>query len=280
MRLRVVSAVVLLGLVLGCSGDDEPSQPLSEAAFKNAAAAAVVAQTDLDAEPGFGLGVEVSASDGPDRLELDLEEAYERYRRTPERRDAILADVARRARERLGRGLTGLGFADVRGRLMPVLKPSTEVRRYAEEPAAREFPAGLRVIYAFQGEREFIVVTKADFERWGVPLAELDERALANLHRQTQREERLLCERELCGWASGDGYDATRMIVPRLRRQIVREIGPAVYAVPREDVFIALPLRLADRIRGRVLRDFTTAPNPVSPELFAERDGELVVLEE
>ena len=108
---------------------------------------------------------------------------------------------------------------------------------------------------------------------------DLDRLALDNLARETREHEALLCEDELCGWASGDGYDATRMIVPQLRRDIVEEIGAAVYAVPQEDVFVALPIRLADRIKARVQRDFAAAPNPISPEIFVERNGKLVTLE-
>jgi uncharacterized protein YtpQ (UPF0354 family) len=281
VRLRALFGLVLLALVAGCSGDEEPGPRVaSEAAFKTAVAAAIVGENELEAEPGFGLRVSVSELDGPDRLDVDLQEPYGRYRRTPERRAAIVAKIVRDARERLERGLADLDFQDVRGRLMPALKSIRELRGYAEEPAAREFLAGLRVIYAFDGEGEFLVVTRGDLERWRTPIADLDRQAIANLARQTRREEDLLCERELCGWASGDGYDATRMIVPALRREIVREIGPAIYAVPRENLFVALPLRLSDRIRTSVLRDFTTAPNPISPELFVEQGGELVVLEE
>jgi uncharacterized protein YtpQ (UPF0354 family) len=281
VRLRALSCLVPLLLLAGCSGDEEPGpRVVSETAFKTAVAAAVVEQTGLEAEPGFGLQVRVSEEDGPDRVDIDLEEPYARYRRAPERRDAIVAELVREARERLERGLADLDFRDVRKGLMPVLKPLRELRGYAAEPAVREFPAGLRVIYAFEGEGEFLVVTTGDLERWGTAVAELDRQAVANLARQTRREEELLCEGDLCGWASGDGYDATRLIVPALRSEIVREIGPAVYAVPREDVFVALPRRLGERIRARVLRDFTTAPNPISPELFVEQDGALVVLEE
>jgi hypothetical protein len=67
------------------------------------------------------------------------------------------------------------------------------------------------------------------------------------------------------------------LIIPELRAQIVRKIGPAVYAVPRESVYVALPIRLADRIKNQVVHDFVTAPNPVSRELFVERGGEVVV---
>jgi hypothetical protein len=60
----------------------------------------------------------------------------------------------------------------------------------------------------------------------------------------------------------------------------VRKIGPAVYAVPRESVYVALPIKLADRIKDKVVRDFVTAPNPVSRDVFVERGGEVVVLQQ
>jgi hypothetical protein len=41
---------------------------------------------------------------------------------------------------------------------------------------------------------------------------------------------------------------------------------------------VALPIKLADRIKDKVVRDFVTAPNPLSRDLFVEQDGEVVVL--
>ena len=51
-----------------------------------------------------------------------------------------------------------------------------------------------------------------------------------------------------------------------------------------DNVFVALPRERLERgnaeelLRTKVARDFQTADNPVSPELFVERDGELVLL--
>jgi hypothetical protein len=74
------------------------------------------------------------------------------------------------------------------------------------------------------------------------------------------------------------------MIVPALRRQIVREYGgPAAYAAPIENVFVALPLDLLrqqsteELFRTKVQRDFETSDNPFSPEIYVERGGELVI---
>ena len=69
-----------------------------------------------------------------------------------------------------------------------------------------------------------------------------------------------------------------RMTSAKLRADIEREIGRAAYAVPQENVFVAIPIRYAQRIRAKVLQQFTQAKRPVSPDVFVERNGRLVPL--
>jgi uncharacterized protein YtpQ (UPF0354 family) len=263
----------------GCSDKSPPSaQPLSIASFKEKAAAAIITGSDLKAEPGFGSKVEVAAPESLNTLSLRVDEAYAAYKRDPDKLDELLEKFAEDAETRLARGNADTSFRDVRDVVLPVLKPQTAFRRLSDLPAVMPFPGNLRVAYAVQKTDSFMLVTPADLERWQQSVAEIHRLALANLLRETRREEPLRCEEKLCGWASGDGYDAARFVVPELRAAIVRKIGPAVYAVPRESVYVALPIRLAERIKGRVEHDFVTAPNPVSQDLFVERGGELVVL--
>lgn len=279
--LALLLATVALAAAGACGGDEgEPAAAvLGEAGFKGVVADAVLRETDLEAEPGFGLRVEVTEGQTPNRLTLELEDAYARYRQDPSRRDAIVRELVGVAAERMAAGIETASFSDVRRDLLPLLKPPFAVRGLPGEPARTEHPGDLLVIYAVDTGEQRTVVMRADVARWGRPLAEIDRIARRNLARETEPAP---CEpradEKLCGWASGDGYDATRMIVPELRRGIEREIGRAVYAVPREDVFVALPIKLAPEIESRVLEDFTTAPNPVSPRLFVERRGELVPL--
>ena len=277
-RFAVLAVVVAVaaGCAGGGGGDDTTTdaRPLGETSFKEVVRAAVQTETDYSAEPGFGLAVRVA--NGLDWVELALEKPFAEYRRAPERREEIVAELVREAEERLERGAAETPFAEARANVMPLLKPRFALRKAAERPAQRAFHANLVVIYAVQREDEFIVLTPADLARWGREVDEIHPLALANLARTT---EELLCEEQLCGWASGDGYDATRMIVPKLRRDIVAEIGPAAYAVPMEHVFVAVPIKYAHRIEQRVLHDFTTAENPVSPKVFVERRGKLVPLE-
>jgi uncharacterized protein YtpQ (UPF0354 family) len=275
----LAACLALVAALSGCSDKSTPSaQSLSIASFKEKAAAAIITGSDLRAEPGFGPKVEVSALDSLNTLSLGVEEAYAGYKRDPAKLDELLKKFAEDADARMARGNADTSLRDVRDVVLPVLKPQTAFRRVSDLPAVTPFPGNLRVAYAVQKPDSFMLVTTADLERWKQSVADIHRLALANLLRETRREEPLRCEEELCGWASGDGYDAARLVVPELRAAIVRKIGPAVYAVPRESVYVALPIRLADRIKGRVEHDFVTAPNPVSRDLFVERGGELIVL--
>jgi uncharacterized protein YtpQ (UPF0354 family) len=288
MAFRHPSQVRRLGLLLlvlvaaACSGGDTNDAPdselLTKPAFSGRVASTIITETGLQAEFRFGLIVFVEEAKGSDWIRLDLEKQFADYRRNPERLGAIVDVVARETQERMQAGIEDKAFQEVRADIFPVLKPPFDLRSLSE-PARRPFLAGLSVVYGVQTEDQFTFITQADVSRWGRNVQELDHLALENLARETREHDALLCEDELCGWASGDGYDATRMIVPQLRRDIVEEIGPAVYAVPREDVFVALPVRLAERIKVQVQRDFAAAPNPISPEIFVERNGKLVTLE-
>ena len=271
--------IALLAALSGCSDDSTPAaRPLSIAAFKDKAAAAIITGSDLKAEPGFGSKVDVTAPDSLNTFSLRLDEAYAAYKRDAAKLDELLKKFAEDADTRLAHGNADTSLRDVRDVVLPVLKPQTAFRRLSDQPAVTPFPGKLRIAYAVQKTDSFMLVTPADLERWQQSVADIHRLALANLLRETRREQPLRCEEKLCGWASGDGYDAARLVVPELRAAIVRKIGPAVYAVPRESVYVALPIKLADRIKGRVEHDFVTAPNPVSRDLFVERGGELVVL--
>jgi uncharacterized protein YtpQ (UPF0354 family) len=255
---------------------------LSQRDFKNKVAAAIITGTDLQGDPGFGMTVNVSEQNGLDTVQLILGDAYKQYASDPDRQDEIVDGLVQEAVRRMEDGNTKRSFSDARDQLMPLLKRRVDVSRIENDPAVKQFD-DLDVIYAVQGDHYLTVATKDDLARWGQSVDDVDSLALSNLEKQTNKDQKLLCEpsggQKLCGWASGDGYDASRMLVPGLRRQIVKELGgPAVYAVPLESVFVALTRNYAPVIKGKVLQEFTTGKNPLSPELFEERNGQLVAL--
>jgi len=276
-----LGCAALLAAAAGCSGGGNDNAPtkLSAGAFKDKVAAGITLGAEgLNGEPGFGLRVDVTKPNSLDTLTLRLGKPYAEYAAHPGRLGAIVGRLVKETETRMTRGNADETFAAARAHILPLLKPGSAFRRLDAQPATMDFPGHLRVVYGVQLDDSFTAVTPADLQRWHKPIAEIDRLALANLARQTHATQPLLCEEKLCGWASGDGYDAARMLVPELRHEIVRKIGPAVYAVPRTSVFAALPIKLAPRIRDLVTREFVTAPNPVSRDVFVERGGKLVVL--
>ena len=264
------------------SGATTTQGALSQRDFKNKVAAAIITGTDLQGDPGFGMTIDVSEQNGLDTVQLVLDDAYKQYTSDPDRQDEIVDGLVQEAVRRMEEGNTKRSFSDVRDQLMPMLKRRVDVSRIENDPAVTQFD-NLDVVYAVQGDHYFTVATKDDLARWGQSVDDVDSLALSNLEKKTNANQKLLCEpsggQKLCGWASGDGYDASRMLVPGLRRQIVKELGgPAVYAVPLESVFVALTRNYAPVIKGKVLQEFTTGKNPLSPELFEERNGKLVAL--
>ena len=288
MLLRaIVLACAALAAAAGCAGSDsgggEPE--LVPTSFKEIVLAEL-ASSGLESEPGYDMNVR--AFQGPDRVELAIDDDFDAYEADPGRRDEIVAALVAEAQAKLDDGIAAVAYGDAEPDLMPLLVPNFEMRGWDFEPASTDVPGNLSVVYVVDAGESKIVVRPEDVERWGTSVEELHEIALGNLERQTDEEAPLLCEPsgsyELCGWSTSDGYDATRMIVPGLRRQIREEYGgrPAVYGVPMDNVFVALPLiavkgQNEELLRTKLARDFQTSDNPVSPELFAERDGELVL---
>jgi uncharacterized protein YtpQ (UPF0354 family) len=272
-------AVLLVALAAGCGGDDDQPRtaasmpPLDEASFAAVVSAAVEREAEAEAEPA-GRG-KLTITRDLDRVTLGLADAYTRYRAHPEQRNAIVAELVDEARTGIEAGIPRAELADVRRDLMPLLKPGFELRRLSSDPPRQRFAKGLWIVFGIDRDGEFTLVQPDDLMRWDLTLAELGEIAQANLVRRT---EPLLCEEELCGWAGGDGYDATRLTSAKLRADIEEEIGRAAYAVPREDVFVAIPIRFAARIGNKVLEQFTMAERPVSPDVFVERAGRVVPL--
>jgi uncharacterized protein YtpQ (UPF0354 family) len=288
---RAFAALALVALcallIPACRGGSDgatTTQALGSRDFKAKAIGAIASGSDLHAEPGFGLKLDVSKPDSFSTLVVPLDDAYKRYQASSADQQAVLTSLVEDAEKRMDEGNSGRSFSQVEHDLLPVLKRRSVVATSTDDPAVKPFD-DLSVIYGVQRPDSFTVVTKDDLKRWGRSVEELDGVAIANLEKETNAKQKLLCEpsggQKLCGWASGDGYDATRMLVPGLRRQIADALGgPAVYAVPLESVFVALARNYADVIKNTVLQQFTTGENPLSPELFVERDGRLVTLPE
>jgi Protein of unknown function (DUF1444) len=274
--------LALLGAAVaaaGCSGGKGVASATMPALLDKPSFAAVVgaaierdSQNQADPEGRSALLV----THDLDRVILPLDSGFARYRAHPSERDEIVAGLVDEAQKRVQDGIPRASLDTVRAYVMPLLKPAFDLRRLSTDPPRRPFGKGLSVVYGIDKGGEFTLIQMKDLLRWHLTLAELDRLAQKNLVHHT---EPLLCEEQLCGWAGGDGYDATRMTSATLRAEIEKKIGRAAYAVPLEDVFVAVPIAYAARIKAKVLQEFTTGEKPVSPDVFVEREGRLVPLD-
>src|SRR6266508_3092752 len=252
LALPALAAAVLV--VAGCSGGESnvasATMPavLDQPSFAAVVTAAIKRKTEdeVDQQGRTSLVVRHDL----DRIVLPLADAFARYRAHPSERDAIVAALVTQASKRVHDGIPRASFDTVQQYVMPLLKPGFDLRRLQSDPPRRRFAKGLAIVFGIDKGGEFTLVQNDDLIRWHLKLSELDQIAQENLVRNTDP---LLCEEQLCGWAGGDGYDATRMTSTALRADIERKIGRAAYAVPLEDVFVAVPIRYAARIRTKVL---------------------------
>lgn len=211
---------------------------------------------------------------------IGLDNLYKKYRLT-DGSEAALRDVVR---EHFSTGLAFLDAANAtaamdwpraRPRLRPQLFPIEWVRRLslAHRPFARAAVLGLAIDF----EKSIQYVRVDDMARWHVTLDEASMTAFANLelaskgvHPESDEHdgERFLVV------ATGDGYDAVRVLLPSLRDAAAKTLGtPFFAAAPNRGRLYLWPasssLRLQEHMRKVVREDFMNDPYPLSPSTFS-----------
>ncbi len=127
-----------------------------------------------------------------------------------------------------------------------------------------------------------VSITTEQVMRWGIDIEELEQIARANLDEYAPDMEMQVIESKEGGKAvivaEQDGYDAARLLMSNLFRELAPRLGGDFYvATPARDMFIALscePKPFLDRLSGRIEDDFRRMPYPICKNLFyVTRDG-------
>ena len=114
-----------------------------------------------------------------------------------------------------------------------------------------------------------------DPELWGVPAADIYERAVENLNRASAEVPMHFGSGpdRFIAIEAGDGYDAARLLVPGLRRFIAEHLGsPFLAAVPNRDFLICWATDASPSFhefaRGKVSKDNAEQPYSLTAEIF------------
>lgn len=172
---------------------------------------------------------------------------------------------------------TPLPLEVVSGKILPRIHPLEAMAgSAANNPlACQPFVNDTVILYAIDLNGASVPITIEQLIRWGVDVEEIDRIARQNLAVHRPRMELRSFQTESATAAvfnTGDGYDASRLLLQQLHTQLSRDLGRTfLVAIPSRDVFIAFPCEPSDfvtRLKKRVEVDYRKLPNPITSDLF------------
>jgi hypothetical protein len=178
-------------------------------------------------------------------------------------------------------GTVGLRLADVNRSAMALNTSSHTL------PLLGEGPCGLPVVYAIPASGFDIVVNGEHLVSWGVEPAEVHAAAMANLAAWSAAAPWTAEEsgdRRLLSSDTGDGPDATRILLPEVRAHLASTLGavggPIFVGLPDRHLLVAGASAAADLDFGAQLAGFVAdhadgADEPIDRRLFELVDGDL-----
>lgn len=215
---------------------------------------------------------------GGERLPLPLADLYRQALERPGEVDRLIDEhLGALMRPRLP---PSDDFSVLRRLVLPMLKHPefvVESRRLVPDKALhfRAFAAGLQIAYVVDEPHALRYINGDDLARWKVDPDELDHLARANLVARTGSRNLIAVGEgaaRLFIYNSGDGYDATRiLLVDRMRQFAGQVTGRLVLGIPNRDFLIAFgdsDRQLLDRVRWQMKRDNQSVDSRLTDRLL------------
>ena len=187
--------------------------------------------------------------------------------------------------------------------LVPLLRPAgtqgmpvTEIdatalaadsTRSHSQPLLDEGPCELSVVYAIPATGFDVIVNGDHLLSWGVTVADLQDAAMRNLGAWSAGAawtDEVSGERRLISSDTGDGWDASRILLPEVRERLVAELGATgrvLIGLPERHLLVAGTLRPDDAEFAELFAEFVLessggADEPVDRRVFEIVGGNLV----
>nr|PZN29638.1 MAG: DUF1444 domain-containing protein [Chloroflexota bacterium] len=214
----------------------------------------------------------------------DLAPIYAAYARNPSQLDTVARNYVRLLLDDLP-ARTERDFASLAGRVMPMIKPIELLALVSERKlpmiAYRDFLADLIITYVIDERNSVAYINEEQLDRWGVTVQDLHERALENLRRRTVEQVRYTTlgegEQQLFIFNSGDGYDATRLLLTEVLAEWARALpGRLVVGIPNRDFLIGFSDANQEILRGvaaQIQADAAQRDHGLTDQLFTLEGG-------
>lgn len=155
------------------------------------------------------------------------------------------------------------------------------------QPIVDDGPCDLAVVYAMTAGGFDVIVNGDHLLSWGIGPADLQDAALRNLAAWSASApwtDEASGDRRLVSSASGEGWDAVRILLPDVREHLARELGATgrvLVGIPERHLLVAGTLRPGDDEFAALFADFVVeqsggADEPVDRRVFEIVDGRLV----
>ena len=219
-------------------------------------------------------------------MTADLGNFYAAYTRDPAQLDIVVRNFVMATL-----GITPdrevSNFTQLADRIFPMLKPiallATVRERSLPMLAYREFLADLIVTYVIDEQRSVAFINEDHLDRWGMGLHDLHEHAIENLRQRTLEQVDYVTagegEQRIFIFNSGDGYDATRLLLTNVLAGWARELpGQLVIGIPNRDFLIAFSdtnPEILQAIAQQVQADAAAREYGVTDQLFTLIAGEV-----
>lgn len=218
-------------------------------------------------------------------VEIDLTSFFESYERNPGQLDAVAQTFARVLLGELPERSES-DYSQLAERVYPMLKKVdlllTVRERNLPMLVYREFLADLIIAYAIDEQHSVSYINEDHLERWGISLLDLHEQAIDNLRRRTTLVDSVTAgegSRRLFIFNSGDGYDATRLLLTDVLQGWQRSIrGALVIGIPNRDFLIAfsdVDPDILQNIAIQVQSDSVQRDHGLTDQLFTIIQGQV-----
>jgi len=167
-------------------------------------------------------------------------------------------------------------FEELKDRLLPMVLCSSGEDSAHAFVVTQPLVEGLAIAYAVDNDRTIAYLSRDHFAAWNVPIDDLHEQAMKNLIARSEAIEAHATQDDdgrinLILFQQGDGYDASRILLPTLHERLREHLGsPFVAAIPNRDILLCFrsDAETVARLQSQIAEDFRQMPHQVTDRLF------------
>ena len=162
-------------------------------------------------------------------------------------------------------------YESLKERILPMILPEDAGEAHADT-MSEPLVEGLRIAYAIDSDRTIAYIPKAQFDEWNITPEDLHSQALDNLIARSETMVASAAQDDdgkinLILFQTGDGYDASRLLLPTLHERLREHLGsPFAAAIPTRDLLLCFRSDSATiaRVKGQVQEDYRRMPHQVT----------------